>query len=324
MPEQEGYNSGGGYNFYDPSAPSYQDPYDLYGVYQAYGGQDQYNQYLQGGGNIPSYGYGEDFMAQLQELGLDTGLFNAHFGQMRKMDPFSGLLKGIGGSQGQVTMETLQKMYEMGLDPSNPGLTNLFQSMLGIDPNAEAVPGAQPGYESVLPNLKGGGYGMSKKALKMMAKDIIETMKNPGMDKEVMADARGAISAAAKGRERSLLERHAEAQAGRGMFRSGLTREGQLDISDKVSEQLFDEMNKLEMQNAQIAEQALARAFQGTLGMGDLDMRRLQARLSGQLGMGNLKLQELKINIDRAMKELMANLGIQSQYSGSGYSGYGA
>jgi hypothetical protein len=137
------------------------------------------------------------------------------------------------------------------------------------------------------------------------------------MDKEVMADARGAINAAAKGRERSLLERHASSQASRGMFRSGVTREGQLDISDKVSEQIFDEMNKLEMQNAQIAEQALARAFQGTLGMGDLDMRRMQTQLSGSLGFKNLKLQELQMNMKNAIEQMLLNLGISSQYSGN-------
>jgi hypothetical protein len=312
MPEQEGYDDGGGYNFYDPSAPGFQDPYAMYGIYDMYGGQDAYNQWRQEGGVAPSYQYGEDFMSQLSQMGLDPRLFNSLFGQMRKQDPFKDLLKGIGGGQGQVTMKTLQQMYEAGLDPNNQGVVNLFQSMLGIDPTQTAAGPQGPGYKSVLPKLKTGGFGMSKKALKMMAKDIIETLKNPGMDKEVLANARGAVSSAAKGRERSLLERHANAQAGRGMFRSGTTREGQLDISDKVSEQLFDEMNKLDMQNAQIAEQALARAFQGTLGMGDLDMRKMQARLSGQLGMGNLKLQELRLNMDRALKELMANLGIQA------------
>jgi hypothetical protein len=302
------------YNFYDSSAPGYQDPYNMYGIYDVYGGQEAYEGYE---GNTPSYGYGEDFMAQMSAMGLDPSIFNSLFGQMRQMDPYSELLTGTGGNPASmITMETMQQMYDMGLDPNNQGVIDLFQQTLGIDPDAPAPEGTD--YKSILGGApKYGGGGMSRKALAAMAKNIMETMANPGMDKEVMADARGAINAAAKGRERSLLERHASSQASRGMFRSGVTREGQLDISDKVSEQIFDEMNKLEMQNAQIAEQALARAFQGTLGMGDLDMRRMQTQLSGSLGFKNLKLQELQMNMKNAIEQMLLNLGIGSQYSGN-------
>ena len=303
-------------NYYNQSQSGYQDPYNPYGIYDVYGGQDAYNSDLEGGGNVPSYQYGEDFMAQMQQMGLDPSIFNSLFGQMRQMDPFSQLLTGTGGNPASmITMDQMQQMYDMGLDPNNQGVIDLFQQTLGIDPNAAAPAGTD--YDSIRGGAPKVNMGMSRGMLKKMAAEIQKVYDNPGMDKEILANARGGINAAAKGRERSLLERHANAQAGRGMFRSGVTREGQLDISDKVSEQIFDEMNKLDVQNAQMAEQALARAFQGTLGMGDLDARRMQTQLSGKLGWGNLKLQELQMNMKNAIDQMLLNLGISSKYTGN-------
>jgi hypothetical protein len=76
-------------------------------------------------------------------------------------------------------------------------------------------------------------------------------------------------------------------------------------------------MNKLDIQNAQMAEQALARAFQGTLGLGDIDTRRMQTRLSGDLGFKNLKLQELQMNMKNAIDQMLLNLGIGGDYTGN-------
>ena len=307
---------------YDPYAgtggtnPNYTDPYALYGIYDMYGGQDAYNSYLSNDGNIPSYQYGEDFMAQLTEMGLDPSMFNSLFGQMRKQDPYNERVTGFGGSQGQITMDTLQQMYDTGLDPDNTGVVNLFQSMLGIDPNATGGPTTD--YDSILGGKPKGGSGMSRKMMKRMADQIKEIYANPGMAKDVMADARTGISAANRGREKTLLDRYSNAQAGRGMFRSGLTNEGQLDIMDRSSDDLYGEMSKLEMKNAQMAEQALARAFQGTLGMGNIDAQNFQTRMSGELGWGNLKLQELKMNMENAIQQMLINLGISSKYTGTG------
>jgi hypothetical protein len=312
MPPGQGYPNDPNEDIYGNSN-SY-DPYDYYGVYQAYGGADAYNDFwAQNSQYMPQFGYTDDTMAMLQGMGLDPNLFNMHLGRMQHMDPYSSI---IAGGQGTVGMDMLQQLYQQGLDPNNPGLQMLFQQVLGIDPAAEQAQQDQFNqYKSVLPKIPKGGYGMSKKALKAMAKSIQDTFANPGMDPEVLANMKNTASSAAKGREKTLLDRHANSMAGRGLFRSGITREGQLDIGSEVSEQLLDALNKIDMQNAQIAESALSRAFQGASSLGSLDMQRMQNMISRGLGLGNLRLQELKINMQRAMQELMANLQIQ-QYPG--------
>jgi hypothetical protein len=156
---------------------------------------------------------------------------------------------------------------------------------------------------------------------------LLALLENPGMDPELLEGMRNNVRGASKNRERDRLLRRADDFNSRGIFSSGLTEEGLRDIEQDESTALLGSLNQIDYQNAMYTLQSLDRAFQGTLGLGNLNLaaeglgsseflESLRLAISRELGLGDLALGQGRLDLDRQIQELMANLDITRLFGG--------
>lgn len=218
----------------------------------------------------------------------------------------------------------------------------------GVDPYAGGGGGGGAGGGG-----GGGGGGAGGSGMAGVGADIfgpykarlLQMLENPGMPPEILEDARRQLYAVNKQGLRDQLLRRANQGSARSLFDSGLTQQGFAGLESAALDQLAGALSNLDLQNAQMANQALGIAFGGVnnisqanltdkglniermLGLKNIDLGHAQLgveRMLGlrdlalrrQLGMGDLGLRRDQLAMDRAMQDFLMNLQLQQGFYG--------
>lgn len=112
---------------------------------------------------------------------------------------------------------------------------------------------------------------------------IMDTLKNPGYDPEIMENSRNTQRAATANQIRDMKQNAAERLAERGISDSGLAERTYQDIESGARETLADNLGQLDMENAQAALQAVQMALQGGLGLNAQQLDKFQLELQAEM-----------------------------------------
>lgn len=159
---------------------------------------------------------------------------------------------------------------------------------------------------------------MGKGLFGTMDRRIGDLIKNPGMPREVLEQAKTSLFRANKSGLRDAILRRANQGSARGLFDSGRTQQGFQSIESDYHGRYMDALNELEMKNAQMALQSLGLASSHLLGKRGLNIQRYGIDKQHELGMGHLGVARSQAADSRAWREFQMNLIAQ------GYSPYQA
>ncbi len=143
-------------------------------------------------------------------------------------------------------------------------------------------------------------------------------LTNPGIPPDVMNRAQSFNRAEILGQERRRIQRRSSEFSGRGLFGSGIHAGNIRDIEREAQTEIGRSSTALSLEDARLADSGrrLASGLGLGLGQAGLDVNRLN--LAETLGLGDLDLRRLGLEISKALEEARLNLLINESVLGGG------